>query len=68
MKSTAKFFGITMKRSMSRRTVSRAVLEGGVAAMVQQGYELKQTDSTWLTILNGEILTERNVRLYAQWR
>jgi hypothetical protein len=45
MKSTAKFFGITVKRSMSRRTVSRAVLEGGIATMVQQGFEFKQTDS-----------------------
>ncbi|KAF8177867.1 hypothetical protein BJ912DRAFT_930228 [Pholiota molesta] len=58
MKSTAKFFGITMKRSMSRRTVSRAVLEGSIAAMVQQGYELKQTDSC---TLSGDSTSHRKI-------
>ncbi|THU87915.1 hypothetical protein K435DRAFT_559677, partial [Dendrothele bispora CBS 962.96] len=33
-----------IKSTMSRRTVSRAVLEGGVAAKMQIGYEMLQTN------------------------
>ena len=35
--------GLTVSNKMSRRTVSRALLEGGVAAKVQLGHELAQT-------------------------
>jgi hypothetical protein len=34
--------GITVKGKMSRRTVSRAILEGGIAAKIQLGYEVTQ--------------------------
>jgi hypothetical protein len=34
--------GITVKGKMSQRTVSRAILEGGIAAKIQLGYEVTQ--------------------------
>jgi len=34
--------GITVKGKMSRRTVSRSILEGGIAAKIQLGYEVTQ--------------------------
>jgi hypothetical protein len=34
--------GVTVQGKMSRRTVSRAILEGGVAAEIQLGHELTQ--------------------------
>ncbi|KAJ8454145.1 hypothetical protein ONZ45_g19419 [Pleurotus djamor] len=37
--------GIPMPRSVSKRTVSRAILEGGVAAKLQLGHEVKQAKS-----------------------
>ncbi|THV06136.1 hypothetical protein K435DRAFT_645820, partial [Dendrothele bispora CBS 962.96] len=40
----ARTFGIELKFSMSRRTVSRAILEGGVAAKLQVAYEVLHTD------------------------
>ncbi|KAF8956964.1 hypothetical protein BDZ97DRAFT_1670670 [Flammula alnicola] len=36
-------FGTNVKRVISRRTVSRAVLEGYVASKAQIGYEISQT-------------------------
>ncbi|KAI0051072.1 hypothetical protein FA95DRAFT_1486152 [Auriscalpium vulgare] len=41
----AKTFGVSVDRSMSRRSVSRAVLEGGIAAKIQLGYEISQAQS-----------------------
>jgi hypothetical protein len=37
--------GITVRgnRTMSRRTVGRSILEGGIAAQVQLGYEIEKT-------------------------
>jgi len=43
--TVAKHLGINVKHSMSRRTVGRAILEGGVAAQVQIGYELAHAQS-----------------------
>jgi hypothetical protein len=34
--------GVTVQGKMSRRTVSRAILEGGIAAQIQLDYELTQ--------------------------
>ena len=34
--------GVTVQGKMSRRTVSRAILEGGIAAQIQIGHELTQ--------------------------
>ena len=34
--------GVTVQGKMSRRTVSRAILEGGIAAQIQLGHELTQ--------------------------
>jgi hypothetical protein len=36
-------FGVRVNRSMSRRTVGRAIEEGGIAARVQAIYELSQS-------------------------
>jgi len=35
---------------MSRHTVSRAILEGGIAAKIQIGHELAQAEGKWLPI------------------
>ncbi|KAF8148860.1 hypothetical protein B0H34DRAFT_802746 [Crassisporium funariophilum] len=40
-----KVLGIMIKNPMSRRTVSRAILEGGIAAKMQLGYEMSRTKS-----------------------
>lgn len=37
--------GIEVKGKMSRRTASRCVGEGGIAAKLQIGYEMAHTDS-----------------------
>lgn len=37
-------FGIKIKKGMSRRTVSRVILEGGVAAKVQLSYEMSKNE------------------------
>ena len=47
--------GVTVQGKMSRRTVGRAILEGGVAAQIQLGYELTQTNGKCLT---GIIMTQ----------
>lgn len=36
--------GVAVQGSMSRRTVSRAILEGGIAAQIQIGHELAQAE------------------------
>jgi len=36
--------GVAVQGSMSRRTVSRAILEGGIAAQIQVGHELAQAE------------------------
>ena len=40
MKDVGEFLGIKVKRSMSRQTVGCSILEGGIAAKVQLGFEL----------------------------
>ncbi|KAF8238173.1 hypothetical protein L208DRAFT_1355507 [Tricholoma matsutake] len=45
IQSIGKLLGITIKTPMSRRTVGRAILEGGVAAKIQLGYEMSRTKS-----------------------
>ncbi|RDB27700.1 hypothetical protein Hypma_003276 [Hypsizygus marmoreus] len=40
-----KLFGITIKKNMDRRTVHRAIIEGGIAAKIQLGYEMSQAKS-----------------------
>jgi hypothetical protein len=48
IQSIGKLLGITIKTPMSRRTVGRAILEGGVAAKIQLGYEMSRTKSKYL--------------------
>ena len=45
IKAVCKNAGVTVQGSMSRRTVSRAVLEGGIAAQIQIGHELAQVEA-----------------------
>jgi flagellar biosynthesis GTPase FlhF len=40
MERVGKIFGVSIDRTMSRRTVSRAILEGGIAAKMQVAYEI----------------------------
>lgn len=40
----AKMYGISIKNSMSRRTVSRIMLEGYIASKSQLGYEIGQAN------------------------
>ena len=40
--------GVAVQGSMSRRTVSRAILEGGIAAKIQIGHELAQAEGKLL--------------------
>lgn len=54
MIQVAKFFGITIKNAVSRRTVSRAILEGGIAAKVQLGYEIAHANSKLLVLYQTE--------------
>lgn len=42
--AVCKSAGVAVQGSMSRRTVSRAILEGGIAAKVQIGHELAQAE------------------------
>jgi hypothetical protein len=42
----AKHAGLEVEGDMSRRTVQRALIEGGVAARVQLGYEMADADGT----------------------
>jgi hypothetical protein len=43
----AKQAGLEVKGKMSRRTVQRAAIEGGVAARVQLGYDMADADGTF---------------------
>ncbi|KAJ7681294.1 hypothetical protein B0H17DRAFT_867112, partial [Mycena rosella] len=58
IKYVAKAAGLKLKGTMSRRTVQRALMEGGVAARVQIAYEAAGADgvtmSTDATSLRGE--------------
>ena len=45
IKAICKNAGVTVQGSMSRRTVSRAVLEGEIAAQIQIGHELAQAEA-----------------------
>jgi hypothetical protein len=36
--------GVAVQGSMSRHTVSRAILKGGIAAQIQIGHELAQAE------------------------
>jgi hypothetical protein len=42
--------GVAVQGSMSRRTVSRAILEGGIAAKIQIGHELAQAEGKQLLL------------------
>jgi len=42
--------GVAVQGSMSRHTVSRAILEGGIAAKIQICHELAQAEGKWLPI------------------
>ncbi|KAJ7448747.1 hypothetical protein FB451DRAFT_1053734 [Mycena latifolia] len=58
IQAVAKAAGIVVKGTMSRRTVQRALIEGGIAARIQLGHEMAQADgitlSTDATSLRGE--------------
>jgi hypothetical protein len=43
-KAVCKNASVTVNDSMSRCTISRAVLEGGIAAQIQIGHEFTQAD------------------------
>ena len=45
-----KMMGIEIKEVMSEQTAKRAVLEKGVAATIQLGYEMTKTDSRWSNV------------------
>jgi hypothetical protein len=42
--------GVAVQGSMSRHTVSRAILEGGIAAKIQIGHELAQAEGKLLLV------------------
>ncbi|KAJ7604097.1 hypothetical protein DFH06DRAFT_1349727 [Mycena polygramma] len=48
MSEIASVFGVKISRKMSRRTVSRAILEGGVAASMQMTYEIGLNTGNYL--------------------
>ena len=50
--------GAPTKRRMSSRTVSRALMEGGVAACIQLGYEITQAKGLWnvMVAISGFVL------------
>ena len=43
--------GVEVKEKMSRRTAGRTVLEQGVAADIQLGYDMVMTDSTFVLVI-----------------
>ncbi|EED83824.1 predicted protein, partial [Postia placenta Mad-698-R] len=43
LNAVASTLGISIKHRMSQRTVQRVIIEGGVAADIQLGYEISQT-------------------------
>lgn len=45
----AEYLGVKIKSVMSRRTIGRADLEGGVSATLQLGYEMMRTNGGWNT-------------------
>lgn len=44
IKSVGRVFGVEVKGNMSQRTVQRVILEGGIAADVQLGFEMSKVD------------------------
>lgn len=55
--AVARTIGVQLKhREMSRRTVLRALAEGGIAAKIQIGYEIRQATSEPFYILNTAVL------------
>lgn len=46
-----KLMGVEVKEKMSRRTAGRTVLEQGVAADIQLGYDMVMTDSTFVLVI-----------------
>jgi hypothetical protein len=58
MTKIAKIFGVKIHkgRSMSRRTVGRAILEGGIAARMQLTHELSLNEGEGETTCNTLIL------------
>jgi hypothetical protein len=53
IQSIEKLLDITIKTPMSHQTVGRAILEGGVAAKIQLGYEMSRTKSRLLISINN---------------
>ena len=56
IKAVCKNAGVTVHGSMSRRTVSRAILEGGIAAQIQIGHEIAQADGKYPAVKHNRIL------------
>jgi hypothetical protein len=50
-------FGICVNRAMDRRTVGRAIEEGGVAARMQAIYELSQSQGAYSSLTKSKRLT-----------
>ncbi|KAG1774400.1 hypothetical protein EV702DRAFT_923276, partial [Suillus placidus] len=51
----ARLAGATSNRVMSRHSVSRALIEGGVASRIQLGFEIKNTNG------NNDGTTHKNI-------
>ncbi|KAF7360906.1 hypothetical protein MSAN_01120500 [Mycena sanguinolenta] len=49
-----KILGVTIKRSMSRRTVGRVITEAGIKVRLQLGHELARAKSMYLYLLSAE--------------
>ncbi|KAI0313246.1 hypothetical protein OF83DRAFT_1065825 [Amylostereum chailletii] len=45
IQKVGRVMGVSVERCMSRRTVGRVILEGGIAAKIQLGHEIKQSES-----------------------
>ncbi|KAJ6506661.1 hypothetical protein C8R45DRAFT_1050930 [Mycena sanguinolenta] len=48
----ARMAGRSVKQKMSRRTVQRALMEGGVAARIQLTHEMAQADGRYISLLS----------------
>jgi hypothetical protein len=59
MERVGKIFGVQVDRSMSRRSVSRAIAEGGIAAKMQVAYEIGLNKGTSLILVTPLYLHSR---------
>jgi hypothetical protein len=48
IRTVCKTAGVEVRGKMSRRTVGRCILEGGIAAKIQLGFEMAKADSRFL--------------------